>query len=117
AEDFALRDRAVEQALLSGRGAGDDGAGAAVRVLPAPRWRRGFPHFRGNDSRAAVLPAGASVLAPRRDQRLAAAVRGGVSRVRLRRGGGADAVVARAALEMKIPAEAGIRRGLRAAAV
>ena len=52
AEDVALRDRALGEALLPGDGAGDDDAGAAVRAVPAAAGRHGIPALRRHDARA-----------------------------------------------------------------
>ena len=47
-EDVALRDRVLDQGVLSGRRDGDDDAGAAVRAFPAPRQGGvGFRIFAG----------------------------------------------------------------------
>ena len=78
AEDDAIRDRILEQALLPGRRARDDDRRAAVLVFPAPAGRRRVPHLRRHDTRAAVLPRRPAVLEPRRAERLAAALLGRV---------------------------------------
>jgi lipopolysaccharide export system permease protein len=61
----ALPDRVLEQDLLPGRRAGDDGARAAVRLSAAPRRRHRLPHIRGNDARTRVLPRRPRVHQPR----------------------------------------------------
>ena len=99
AEDVALRDRVLEQGVLSGRRARDDDRRAAVLVLPAPAGRRRLPDLRRHDARAHVLPDRPAVLEPRRAERLAAALLGGVSAGGLRRAHGGAALVARAAVD------------------
>src|SRR6185437_965959 len=94
----ALRDRVLEQDLLPGRRARDDGARAAVRALSAQAGRHRLPDLRRHDDRPCVLPARPPILESRRAERLAATVFGGVpARVFQRRSAGDD-VVDRAAL-------------------
>ena len=84
--------------FLSGCGGGDDGSGASLRLLPAPRGRGGVPHFRGHHARTGLLPGRPPLFISGRDQRLASIVFGripgrGLCRLRRR-----DVVVAGAAL-------------------
>src|SRR5262250_1718309 len=79
AEDLALRDRAMEQDLLSGRGDRNDDLGTALRLLPAQGGGSRHSRLRGYDHRPRLLPAEPAVLVPRRDQRLATTVLRGVS--------------------------------------
>src|SRR5487761_2295226 len=98
AEDFALRDRVLEQDLLSSFRAGDDDPGSPVRPLPAPPGRRRFPHLRRHHDRARVLPARTAVLEPRSAQRLAADLFRGVPARVLHRDRDRDDVVDRTAV-------------------
>jgi lipopolysaccharide export system permease protein len=74
AEDVPVRDRILEQGVLSARRARDDDARAAVRTFPTTPGRRRIPHLRRDDDRAVLLSAGTPVLESRRAERLAAPV-------------------------------------------
>ena len=98
AEDVALRDRLLEQGVLSARRARDDDRCAAVLAFPeAAGWHR-LSDLRRNDARPHVLPDRPALLEPRRAQRLAAAVFRGVPARRVYGRCDGDAVVDRAAL-------------------
>jgi lipopolysaccharide export system permease protein len=104
AEDDALRDRVLEQGLLSSRRAGDDDRRAAFFLFPAAAGRRRLPHLLGDDARPHVLPHGPDLFEPRGTERLAGTLLGRVPARRVRRADGGDAVVARTAVGRRVVA-------------
>src|SRR5258706_7257018 len=79
AELRSVRNRLLEQALLSARNPRDDGAGAAVRVSARARGRRQPEDFFRRDDRRRLLHAEQAVRAYRHAQYLAADRRGGAA--------------------------------------
>src|SRR4030095_15131218 len=97
-EDVALRDRLLEQGVLSRGGGRDDDSRTPLRVFSAPLRRRGLPDFCRDDARPRVLSDRALVHQPRCPERLATAFFGNLSAALFCRRRKLAALVARAAL-------------------